>query len=166
MTSFRPARPKPLRNLSMPINSSKKNVSIERAPVEKRRGITISERTKRAFAEHDHSKDDPDSPVLPPEKWANAMRRDEFFRPVKKLTSLRIDADVLGWLRSKGPGYLRRANHILRNVMIAELNATESSPKYVSGAGESRNRFSRWLPRPSSLSRTGTSGCRHTGCFH
>jgi uncharacterized protein (DUF4415 family) len=48
------------------------------------------------------------------------MRRDEFFRPVKKLTTVRIDADVLDWLRSKGEGHLTRINEILRERMAAE----------------------------------------------
>jgi uncharacterized protein (DUF4415 family) len=57
---------------------------------------------------------------LPPDRWANAMRRNEFFRPVKKLTTVRIDADVLDWLRSKGEGHLTRINEILRERMMAE----------------------------------------------
>ena len=46
------------------------------------------------------------------------MRRDEFFRPIKKLTSVRIDTDVLDWLRSKGEGHLTRVNEILRERMM------------------------------------------------
>ena len=48
------------------------------------------------------------------------MRRDEFFRPVKKLTSVRIDADILDWLKSRGDGHLTRINEILRERMIAD----------------------------------------------
>lgn len=51
---------------------------------------------------------------------AQAMRRDEFFRPVKKQTTVRIDADVLAWLKSKGEGHLTRINEILREHMLAE----------------------------------------------
>jgi uncharacterized protein (DUF4415 family) len=60
---------------------------------------------------------DPEAKPLPPERWANAMRRDEFFPPVKKLTTVRLDADVLEWLRSKGEGHLTRINEILRERM-------------------------------------------------
>jgi hypothetical protein len=28
-------------------------------------------------------------------RWANAMRQDEFFSPVKKLITVRTDADIL-----------------------------------------------------------------------
>ena len=36
------------------------------------------------------------------------------------LISLRIQNDVLSWLKSKGPGHLSRINAILANVMDAE----------------------------------------------
>ena len=40
-----------------------------------------------------------------------------FYRPVKQSVTLRIDADVLSWLRSHGPGYQTRVNRLLRSVM-------------------------------------------------
>jgi uncharacterized protein (DUF4415 family) len=43
------------------------------------------------------------------------------FRPIKKSITVRLDADVLAWLKSKGPGYQSRINAILRAVMLAEL---------------------------------------------
>jgi uncharacterized protein (DUF4415 family) len=36
------------------------------------------------------------------------------------LISLRVQNDVLSWLKSKGPGHLSRINAILANVMDAE----------------------------------------------
>jgi uncharacterized protein (DUF4415 family) len=63
---------------------------------------------------------DPDSAPLHPDKWATAMRRGEFFRPVKKQTTVRIDADVLAWLKSKGIGHISRVNEILRQQMLRE----------------------------------------------
>jgi len=87
-----------------------------------RKGIKISRETRELYDGRDRSLDDDrDSRPLPPEKWAHAMRREEFFRPVKKLTSVRIDADVLAWLRSKGEGHLSRINEILRERMESEL---------------------------------------------
>ena len=81
-------------------------MSKQRTPINLRKGIKISRATRRLYEERDRSlDDDPDSRSLPPEKWAQAMRRDEFFRPIKKLTSVRIDADVLAWLRSTGEGH-------------------------------------------------------------
>ena len=37
--------------------------------------------------------------------------------PVKKQLTVRLDADVLDWLRSTGKGYQTRINHILRAAM-------------------------------------------------
>ena len=59
-----------------------------------------------------------DIPELTDEQWASAIRfRD---RPRKKLVSVRLDEDILEWLRSKGQGHLTRINGILANVMAAE----------------------------------------------
>jgi uncharacterized protein (DUF4415 family) len=43
----------------------------------------------------------------------------QFYRPVKEMTTVRIDADILHWLRSQGQGYQTRINAILRKEMIA-----------------------------------------------
>src|SRR5438477_10689477 len=98
----------------------RKNMSRQRTPINLRKGIKISEETRRLYEERDRSLDnDPDVPTLQPDRWANAMRREEFFRPVKKLTTVRIDADILDWLRSKGEGPLTRINEVLRTQMMA-----------------------------------------------
>jgi uncharacterized protein (DUF4415 family) len=39
-------------------------------------------------------------------------------RPRKKRISLRVDAEVVEWLQSKGAGYQTRINRILRRVMM------------------------------------------------
>jgi uncharacterized protein (DUF4415 family) len=96
-------------------------MSRERTPISSRKGIKVSPKTRALYEKRDRSLDaDPETRPLPPEKWAHAMRRDEFFRPIKKLTSVRIDADVLAWLRSSGQGHLSRINEILRERMDAE----------------------------------------------
>lgn len=38
-------------------------------------------------------------------------------RPLKQRVSLRVDREVVDWLKSKGPGYQTRINRILRRVM-------------------------------------------------
>lgn len=43
-----------------------------------------------------------------------------FYRPVKKATTIRIDADVLAWLKKRGRGYQTRINAILRREMLSE----------------------------------------------
>jgi len=37
--------------------------------------------------------------------------------PAKKQLSIRLDADVLHWLKAQGRGYQTRINHILRAAM-------------------------------------------------
>ena len=51
-------------------------------------------------------------------KWKNAIAG-RFYRPIKKPIALRIDADVIAWLKSTGAGYQGRINDILRREMIA-----------------------------------------------
>ena len=41
----------------------------------------------------------------------------KFYRPIKKPVTVRLDADVLGWLQSKGAGYQTRINALLRQAM-------------------------------------------------
>ena len=43
----------------------------------------------------------------------------KFYRPIKKPVTIRIDADVLAWLKSQGPGYQTRINELLRGAMKA-----------------------------------------------
>jgi uncharacterized protein (DUF4415 family) len=93
-------------------------MSRKRTPINSRKGINISDRTRREYETRDRALDSTDSKPLHPDKWALAMRRDEFFRPIKKSTTVRIDADILQWLRSKGDGHLTRINQILRERMM------------------------------------------------
>ncbi|SEF61745.1 Uncharacterized conserved protein, DUF4415 family [Bryocella elongata] len=65
-----------------------------------------------------------DAPALPPEAWANAVRG-KFYRPVKKAVSLRLDADVIEWLKKDGEGYQTRANQLLRERMLEDLGVAE-----------------------------------------
>jgi uncharacterized protein (DUF4415 family) len=41
----------------------------------------------------------------------------KFYRPIKKPLTIRLDADVLAWLKSKGKGYQTRLNSLLRAAM-------------------------------------------------
>lgn len=64
-------------------------------------------------------KQDPDAPMLPVEYWENATVG-KYYRPIKTPVSVRIDNDVLDWLKSKGEGHLTRINEILRKQMLTE----------------------------------------------
>lgn len=41
----------------------------------------------------------------------------KFYKPIKEQVAIRIDADVLAWLRAPGPGYQSRINALLREAM-------------------------------------------------
>jgi uncharacterized protein (DUF4415 family) len=40
-----------------------------------------------------------------------------FYRPAKRPVTIRLDDDVIGWLKSYGRGYQTRANLLLRHAM-------------------------------------------------
>ena len=61
-----------------------------------------------------------DIPKKPAGFWADAVRGG-LHRPVKRQLTVRIDADVLAWLRSQGTGYHSRLDQILRSAMLKDL---------------------------------------------
>ena len=61
-----------------------------------------------------------DIPPRDDEFWTNAVRN-PFYKPTKTSTTVRLDSDVLMWLKSKGRGYQTRINTILRDAMLKEL---------------------------------------------
>ncbi len=63
--------------------------------------------------------DTSDIPVLDEAHWRR-LAGNPLFRPIKKQTTVRVDADVLVWLRSSGKGWQTRLNAILRAAMTAE----------------------------------------------
>jgi uncharacterized protein (DUF4415 family) len=64
--------------------------------------------------------DTSDIPELPASAWKDKVRG-RFYRPVKQAVSLRLDADVIAWLKKDGEGYQTRANRMLRERMLADL---------------------------------------------
>ncbi len=61
--------------------------------------------------------DEIDYSDLPPVADWSGAEVGRFFRPVKETVTIRLDADVLDWLRQSGKGYQTRVNRILRAVM-------------------------------------------------
>ena len=45
----------------------------------------------------------------------------KFYRPPKKAVTMRLDADVLEWLKGYGKGYQTRANLLLRHAMASAI---------------------------------------------
>jgi uncharacterized protein (DUF4415 family) len=48
--------------------------------------------------------------------WSRAVVG-KFYRPIKQPLTIRVDADVLAWLKSQGRGYQTRINSLLRAAM-------------------------------------------------
>jgi uncharacterized protein (DUF4415 family) len=61
--------------------------------------------------------DTSDIPELTEEQLKRAVRG-RFYRPVKKPVTMRLDADVIHWLKQDGPGYQTKANALLRREML------------------------------------------------
>ena len=84
--------------------------------------LTSAQRREiRALAARpDREIDYSDIPRLPESFWKNAVRN-PFYRPVKSQLTVRLDADIIAWLRSQGKGYQTRLNQLLRTAMLEDL---------------------------------------------
>jgi uncharacterized protein (DUF4415 family) len=80
----------------------------------------ISRKQKRELAALAASRDKAiDLSDIPEVKnWRRAVVG-KFYRPIKKSLTIRLDADLLAWLKTAGPGYQTRINKLLRSVMEA-----------------------------------------------
>ncbi len=63
------------------------------------------------------------SDIPPVTDWRGAVVG-KFYRPVKETVTIRLDADVLDWLKQGGKGYQTRVNRILRTVMEQKRKKT------------------------------------------
>jgi uncharacterized protein (DUF4415 family) len=82
----------------------------------------LKRETERLAAMPDGNIDLSDIPEATEKFWKNAVRN-PWYRPRKQQVTLRIDADVLAWLRRGGKGYQSRLNALLRNAMLEKLSA-------------------------------------------
>jgi len=99
-----------------------KNGKVKRAS-----GRALTAKQKRELAAlaalPDDQIDTSDIPELPPGAWKDAVRG-RFYRPVKQPISMRLDADVVAWLKKRGKGYQTRVNSILRQTMLTDIKRT------------------------------------------
>ena len=66
------------------------------------------------------AKKDPEidfSDIPPVIDWSGA-EIGKFHRPAKKPVTMRLDADIIDWLKAEGPGYQTKANRLLRRAMM------------------------------------------------
>jgi len=74
---------------------------------------------KRLAARPDSQIDFSDAPERQP--LASEVQVGRFYRPIKQLVSLRVDADVLHWFRGRGKKYQTYMNEVLRREMQANV---------------------------------------------
>ena len=90
-------------------------------------------------AKHDEDIDFSDAP--PVLDWSGA-EIGKFYRPRKKPVTMRLDADVIAWLKADGPGYQTKANGLLRHAMLhfnRQVRVTLGE-RNAAGAGKAKRR--------------------------
>jgi len=102
----------------------KKRTRSKTITYELRPGRPLTARQKRDLekvaAMPESAIDTSDIPASPPGAWKDAVRG-KWYRPVKQPVSIRLDADVLAWLKGKGSGYQTKVNTMLREKMLEEI---------------------------------------------
>jgi len=86
------------------------------SPMTPARQRKFSRLAERPDSEIDFS----DIPPLKESFWKNAVRN-PFYRPVKQQLTVRLDSDVVAWLRHQGKGYQTRLNSMLRDAMLKDI---------------------------------------------
>lgn len=95
----------------------KYNVNLNHPPIlSDEQKARLEALAKRSDGEIDCS----DIPELDENFWKNAVQN-PFYKPTKQVTTVRIDSDVMQWLKAQGKGYQTRMNKILRDAMLNEL---------------------------------------------
>jgi uncharacterized protein (DUF4415 family) len=82
----------------------------------------------RLAAKSDSQIDYSDIPPLTSNFWKNAVRN-PFYRPLKQQVTVRLDADVIAWLRLPGRGYQSRLNRLLRAAMLEDFAGGRPTPR-------------------------------------
>ncbi len=84
--------------------------------------LTDAQKTELAAlaARPDSEIDYSDAPQLAEDFWKAAVMG-RFYKPTKTSTTVRIDSDVLAWLKAPGKGYQSRINAILRREMLSSI---------------------------------------------
>jgi len=77
-------------------------------------------------AKKDRDIDFSDSP--PVLDWSAAIVG-KFYRPTKKPVTMRLDSDVIEWLKTHGRGYQTKANWLLRHAMLHFTAAKDPNPR-------------------------------------
>src|ERR1700737_430230 len=90
---------------------------------------------RAAAAKRDQDVDLTDAP--PVLDWRGA-EIGKFYRPQKKPVTMRLDSDVIAWLKADGRGYQTKANWLLRSAMLHFTKESRSSRRRKSLARHRR----------------------------
>src|SRR5258707_3694742 len=85
--------------------------------------LTKSERRKQ-IRRFDAIRDDQINTTDIPEITEEQMRKGvvgHLYRPIKRPVTMRLDADVIAWLKQGGPGYQTKVNRLLRRAKVKTL---------------------------------------------
>ena len=85
--------------------------SIWSKPLSKNQKAVLGRIAKRQKAGDETGIDYSDIPALTAQQLA------EFYRPKKVAVTVRLDADLVAWMKAGGPGYQTRVNSYLREMM-------------------------------------------------
>jgi uncharacterized protein (DUF4415 family) len=77
---------------------------------------TVNQEMKALMSLRDEDINTSDIPEV--NDWSAAVVG-KFYRPRKEPITVRLDADVIAWLKAGGPGYQTRMNTLLRHAMKA-----------------------------------------------
>ena len=67
--------------------------------------------------------DDIDFSEVPPVLDWSGAEIGKFYRPAKKPVTIRLDTDIIDWLKSYGRGYQTKTNMLLRHAMRSSVQA-------------------------------------------
>jgi uncharacterized protein (DUF4415 family) len=95
-------------------------------PLTKQQKAELAALAGRSHGEIDYT----DIPPLTERFW-NTTVRGRFYKPAKTSTTVRIDSDVLAWLRAPGKGYQSRINAILRREMLSLMAKGADMPQHA-----------------------------------
>jgi uncharacterized protein (DUF4415 family) len=84
--------------------------------------------------------DTSDIPELTEEQMRSGVRG-MLYRPVKRPVTIRLDADVVEWLKKDGSGYQTKANRLLRFEMLKSY-AEKKRARAVGGHGRKKTKKS------------------------
>jgi uncharacterized protein (DUF4415 family) len=92
-------------------------------------------KSKRARGEDQTRSDAPEAESLGPDFWKSARI---VLPRGKKAINMRVDADMLDWFKSEGPGYLTRMHTVLRSYYEAKTVKGKASGRRIASVDKRR----------------------------